>query len=190
MRACRKFSAGLHDNRAILSGGPEQTPEEGMRVMRWKGRRGSSNIDDRRSRGRGGGSRRRVRTGGGLGLTGILVVVGIAWLTGVNPLTLLAQLDGGQGGFEQPAYQDGQARSAADDETAEFVSVILADTENTWGDIFREGGSTIRSRRWFCSPARCRLPAALQVPPQARFIVGPTASSISIFPSTSSSPPS
>ncbi|WP_422378790.1 KPN_02809 family neutral zinc metallopeptidase [Roseibium sp.] len=110
--------------------------------MRWKGRRGSSNIDDRRSRGRGGGSRRRVRTGGGLGLTGILVVVGIAWLTGVNPLTLLAQLDGGQGGFETSSYQDGQSRSTADDETAEFVSVILADTENTWGDIFREGGGT------------------------------------------------
>lgn len=109
--------------------------------MRWKGRRGSSNIDDRRSRG--GGMRvprgRRVRAGGGLGLTGILVVVGIAWLTGVNPLTLLAQLDGGSG--YQPAPSQGQRQtSAADTETAQFVSVILADTESTWGEIFRNGG--------------------------------------------------
>lgn len=111
--------------------------------MRWKGRRGSSNIDDRRSRSA--GMRvprgRRVRTGGGLGLTGILVVVGIAWLTGVNPLTLLGQLDGG-GGY-QPAPPQGQRQtSAADNETAQFVSVILADTENTWGEIFREGGGS------------------------------------------------
>lgn len=111
--------------------------------MRWKGRRGSSNIDDRRSRR--GGMRmprgRRVRAGGGLGLTGILVVVGIAWFTGINPLTLLAQLDGGSG------YQDTSPRSerpltAADDETARFVSVVLADTENTWGDIFAKGGGS------------------------------------------------
>lgn len=110
--------------------------------MRWKGRRGSSNIDDRRSRRRAGGSRRRVRTGRGLGLTGILVVVGIAWLTGINPLTLLSELEGGQSGFQTPSYQEGSTGNAADDETAQFVSVILADTENTWGNIFREGGGT------------------------------------------------
>jgi len=107
--------------------------------MRWKGRRGSSNIDDRRSRRT--PRSRRVRTGGGLGLTGILVIVGIAWLTGVNPLTLLAQLDGA-GSYRQAPSGNGQALSAADDETAQFVSVILADTENTWGEIFRNGGGT------------------------------------------------
>jgi len=111
--------------------------------MRWKGRRGSSNIDDRRSRRA--GMRvprgRRMRAGGGLGLTGILVVVGIAWLTGVNPLTLLAQLDGG-GGYQSAPAGSGRPLSAADDETAQFVSVVLADTENTWGEIFRNGGGT------------------------------------------------
>ncbi|MHA7775737.1 KPN_02809 family neutral zinc metallopeptidase [Roseibium sp. M-1] len=111
--------------------------------MRWKGRRGSSNIDDRRMAG---GPRlrmpsgRRARRGGGLGLTGILIVLGIAWLTGVNPLTLLGQLDGGDG-YDSPSTQTQAPRSAADQETAEFVSVILADTENTWGGIFENGGS-------------------------------------------------
>jgi len=111
--------------------------------MRWKGRRGSSNVEDRRSMGgrprmRVGG--RRVR-GGGLGLTGLLIIVGIAWLTGINPLTLLGQLDGG-GGYDTQSYQTQAPRSAADQETAQFVSVVLADTENTWGQIFENGGAT------------------------------------------------
>lgn len=110
--------------------------------MRWKGRRGSSNIDDRRST-RGVmrmPAGRRVRTGGGLGLTGILVVLGIAWLTGINPLTLLGQLDGG--GFETAPSGHQVPQGSANDETARFVSVILADTEDTWGGIFRDGGGT------------------------------------------------
>lgn len=113
--------------------------------MRWKSRRGSSNIDDRR--GRSGRRRarstggRRMRTGGGLGVTGILVVVGIAWLMGVNPLTLLSLLDGG-GRFETPSYQSQAPSRPVDGETAQFVSVVLADTEETWGRIFEgHGGS-------------------------------------------------
>lgn len=110
--------------------------------MRWKGRRGSSNIDDRRSRG---GqlpvpSGRGVRAGGGLGLVGILVVVGVAWLTGVNPLTLLGELEGG--GYQSALSGSRVPQSTANDETTRFVSVILADTENTWGEIFRQGGGT------------------------------------------------
>jgi len=108
--------------------------------MRWKGRRGSSNIDDRRARSGGRRSGRRVRAGGGLGLTGILVVVGIAWLTGVNPLTLLGQLD--SGGNQSTPSQGQLPQGTVDGETAQFVSVILADTESTWGQIFRDGGST------------------------------------------------
>ncbi len=81
---------------------------------------------------------RRVRAGGGLGLTGFLIVVGISWMLGINPLTLLGQLNGG--GNDAPSYQSQGPRSAADDETAQFVSVILADTENTWGQILESHG--------------------------------------------------
>lgn len=106
--------------------------------MRWKGRRGSSNIDDRRgSRSSGRRMRlptgRRAMTGGGLGLTGIAVVLVISWLTGVNPLTLLGSIDGGGGSssFQAPVPAD----NAQNDEQAEFVSVILADTESTWNQL-------------------------------------------------------
>jgi len=85
-------------------------------------------------------SGRRVRAGGGLGLTGILVVVGIAWLMGVNPLTLLGQLEGG-GSYDAPSYQSQAPRSAANDEMAQFVSVVLADTETTWGEILAQHGA-------------------------------------------------
>ncbi|KZM51108.1 neutral zinc metallopeptidase [Labrenzia sp. OB1] len=109
--------------------------------MRWKGRRGSSNIDDRRGPGRRMRipSGRRARAGGGLGLTGIVVVAGIAWFLGINPLTLLEQLDGG--GFDTTQSQTQAPRSAADDETAQFVSVVLADTENTWGQLLDRHGA-------------------------------------------------
>ncbi len=111
--------------------------------MRWKGRRGSQNIEDRRGMSAGPRMRipagRRVRRGGGLGLTGILIVVGIAWLTGINPLTLLGQLEGG-GGFEQQGTQVPSPRGAANDETAQFVSVVLADTETTWDKVLGQHG--------------------------------------------------
>lgn len=110
--------------------------------MRWKGRRGSSNIDDRRGR----SSRRRLRvpgsrrarTGGGIGLTGLIIVAGVAWLMGINPLTVLSQLDGS--GSYVPDIQSQAPQPAANDETAEFVSVILADTEDTWSSIFSDLG--------------------------------------------------
>lgn len=110
--------------------------------MRWRGRRGSSNIDDRR--GRGGGFRLPVgrgtrRAGGGIGITGLLIVLGIAWLTGVNPLTVLEQMSGGGGSV--PSYTDGGGRASGSDETADFVSVVLADTENTWSHLFRQAGA-------------------------------------------------
>ncbi|PVB62102.1 neutral zinc metallopeptidase [Labrenzia sp. 011] len=109
--------------------------------MRWKGRRGSSNIEDRRSAGprMRMPSGRRARTGGGLGLTGIVVVAGIAWFLGINPLTLLGQLEGG--GYDVPSGRSQAPRSAADDETAQFVSVVLADTENTWGQLLDRHGT-------------------------------------------------
>ncbi|WP_417687453.1 neutral zinc metallopeptidase [Roseibium sp.] len=110
--------------------------------MRWKGRQGSSNVDDRRSRQVSGRSMRlpvgrKTRAGGGLGLVGVVVVLGISWLTGINPMALLGALEGGAGG---PVYETSAPvrTSAKDDELAQFVSVILADTENTWTQLLRD----------------------------------------------------
>ncbi|SHM96157.1 KPN_02809 family neutral zinc metallopeptidase [Roseibium suaedae] len=106
--------------------------------MRWRGRRTSDNIEDRRSAGytRGGGG---VRVGGGLGLTGVLVVLAISWFTGIDPMTLLQGLDGSSGGGN---YQTSEpaSRGTPDDPQAQFVSVILADTEDTWSHILGQYG--------------------------------------------------
>lgn len=129
--------------------------------MLWKGRRQSSNIEDRRGMGgggmrfpgglgggMGGGMRRR---GGGIGLFGILILLGIAWFLGINPLTLLS---GGMdtGGYssypEQQSSLDGGGFSdPASEEMKEFVSVVLADTEDTWKALLPQIGATYRDPR-------------------------------------------
>ncbi len=97
--------------------------------MRWQKGRRSQNVEDRR--GRGGG--RRAIAGGGLGMVAIAVV---AMLFGVDPSALL-QLGGGPtgGGTQQSAPSNPEQ-----DKLADFVSVVLADTEDTWNPIFRSLG--------------------------------------------------
>ena len=95
--------------------------------MRWKGRRGSENVEDRRSMGT------PVMAGGGI--LGLIVVV-IVMLMGGDPRPLLQQMQN-----NQPAQQAGQGDvDPAQDELAEFVSVVLADTEDVWTDLFRRSG--------------------------------------------------
>ena len=91
--------------------------------MRWQGRRGSSNIRDRR---RVGG-----RAAGGVGGIGLLIIVLVGWFLGVDLTPLLTQGGG--------AVVDGGQRelTAADEQAAQFVSVTLADTEEVWDGVFR-----------------------------------------------------
>jgi uncharacterized protein len=112
--------------------------------MLWRGGRRSSNIEDRRGFGGGGFGGGGRMVGGGLGVI-VIVVVGL--LFGVDPMTLLSQLEGGggsMGGYEQPAGTQGVPEK---DERAQFVSAVLADTEDTWGAIFREKGGTYQEPR-------------------------------------------
>ena len=129
--------------------------------MQWRGRRQSDNIEDRRGGGGffpgGGGGRMpigfptggRARAGGGLGIGAILVLLVIAWVTGINPLELLSGTGGGgpvilgndgTGAAVPPATKG----APASDEEAQFVSVVLGDTEDTWKQIFTEGGRSYR----------------------------------------------
>ncbi len=130
--------------------------------MRWKGRRQSSNVDDRRGRGRQTGFRlpqRRASTGrrmrlptggrgrkaGGGGIVAILVIVGVAWLVfGINPMTLLGGLAGQGGGVTTQQYDNGPSRPApstqAQTEMKQFISTVLAETEDTWNAIFSNSG--------------------------------------------------
>ncbi len=98
--------------------------------MRWEGGRRSTNIEDRRGLGMG------TIGGGGIGM--LLIVLTVSCLTGTNPLALLQMA-------EQAAPQQTQevpTGAPTNDPAAEFVSVVLGDTEETWNRIFQSAGRT------------------------------------------------
>ena len=98
--------------------------------MLWENGRRSENVEDRRGIGVGG-----IASGG----VGVVVIALIAMFFGVDPRVILQEA--GQG----PAPSGQQQAVPVDpvqDKLKEFVSVVLADTEDTWGEIFQRGGST------------------------------------------------
>lgn len=109
--------------------------------MRWRGRRQSGNIDDRRRFGGGG----RLALGGGAG--GIILVI-LVVLLGGDPGAILQLLGGGDGGVLVPGgstYVSPYGEpSAGDDALADFVAVVLADTEDVWNQLFLDMGRTYR----------------------------------------------
>ena len=94
--------------------------------MRWQMGRRSDNIEDRRGMPVG----RGAAVGGGIGT---LVLVLLAIYFGVDPSVILQGTD--PGSMPAPSVQQ---RSAGDDQLRDFVSVILADTEDTWGELFHQ----------------------------------------------------
>ena len=104
--------------------------------MRWEGNRESDNVEDRRDDSGGGGF---SIGGGSIGLGSIAIAVVASLLFGVNPLSVLSMLSGG--GHMAPVQQQAPAhRPPADDHMAKFVATVLADTEDTWTELFREQG--------------------------------------------------
>ncbi len=101
--------------------------------MRWLGRRESSNVEDQR------GSRAGLAVGGGIGTVVLLVV---ALLFGADPRVVLDRLQGGGG---QPGTQTQRPVNPEEEELVKFVRVVLADTEDTWRDIFRQQGQEYRA---------------------------------------------
>jgi hypothetical protein len=89
--------------------------------MKWKGRTRSTNVQDRRGMG---------GVAGGLGGIGIIIVI-IYTLLGGNPGDIMQNIDGGQTNAPYVATQE-------EEELAAFVSVVLADTEVIWSEIFAE----------------------------------------------------
>jgi len=101
--------------------------------MRWIGRRQSTNVDDQRgSGGGGGGLPGGLFTKGGLGM--IVIVLIISWLTGANPLTLLQQTSPSAGTSTELSV----APSEEENEKAQFVRVVLADTEDVWHQLMTD----------------------------------------------------
>jgi predicted metalloprotease len=97
--------------------------------MDWEGGRRSENVEDRRGIGVGG------IAGGGIG---VVVIAVIAMFLGVDPRVVLQEMGQGQA----PTVQEHAVPvDPAQDRLKDFVSVVLADTEDTWGEIFSRGGS-------------------------------------------------
>jgi predicted metalloprotease len=125
--------------------------------MRWKGREGSSNVEDRRGQGGGLGGGLgggfpggRIRLPGGLGGGGgmrraggpgigmIVIIFIVLWFLGINPMDML-------GGGQTSSFQEDRpagTQTVADDEMSQFVSVVLKETETTWTDVFQASGET------------------------------------------------
>ncbi|MEG2048785.1 MAG: neutral zinc metallopeptidase [Comamonas sp.] len=103
--------------------------------MKWEGNRESDNVEDRRS----GGGGSPVFGGRNIGIGTIVVALVGGWVLGINPLTILGVLSGGGGSVVQ--QQSPAQAPPANDTMARFVSTVLADTEDVWTDLFRQGGS-------------------------------------------------
>ena len=98
--------------------------------MRWRGRQGSSNVDDRRGISGGG-----IAIGGGI--IGVIALV-VNFLLGGDSAQLPLPNQNQPLSAEQQAMQDSQAQ---------FVSVVLKETENVWNDIFSQMGSDYEEPR-------------------------------------------
>lgn len=94
--------------------------------MKWEGRRGSGNIEDRRGMGMGVG----LPLGGGIG--GVVLLLIISVLTGTNPLDYV--------GSPNAPSSTGMSGVPDNDPQAQFIAVVLADTEETWSEIFQQAG--------------------------------------------------
>jgi predicted metalloprotease len=144
-------------------------------MVQWRGRRESDNVEDRRGEagsggfpfpfpgGQGGGRGMPFpmpggRRGGGIGIVGLLIMLGIALLLGINPLDIL--VGGNQfpmpkvdtEGRELPKFDvpnwpgadqvdrrpdSGHPQISPSDDEASFVKVMLADNEDVWSALFK-----------------------------------------------------
>jgi uncharacterized protein len=98
--------------------------------MRWEGREQSANVEDRRGMAMNAGG---MIAGGGIGA---LLLILIMTFLGANPAKLIEEV-----GQQQPQNKQQTSINPADDRDAplkEFVSVVMRDTEDVWGKLFRE----------------------------------------------------
>ena len=104
--------------------------------MDFRNGRESNNVEDRR--GQGG---RGLRGGGKIGI-GTIVLALVAMYFGIDPSVVLNTA------MTDPApVESTQQRPEAENAQARFVSMVLADTEDTWRVIFQQGGATYREPR-------------------------------------------
>ncbi len=101
--------------------------------MRWKQGRRSTNVEDARGR--------RVSRGASFGCGTVVLALLASMILGVDPTQLLQMFGGASGSVQQQAPPP---TGGPDDEVADFVSVVLGDTEDVWGQLFSQAGSQYR----------------------------------------------
>ena len=111
--------------------------------MKWEGNRQSDNVEDRRS----GGGGMPVFGGRSIGIGTVVVALLGGWIFGINPLTIIGALSGGDMAQVQQQQQGPAQRPPADDTMARFVSTVLADTEDVWAGVFSQGGARYQEPR-------------------------------------------
>ena len=113
--------------------------------MRWRDMRGSGNIEDRE----GAGPARGLGGGAKIGGAGLLAVIVVSLLLGLNPMEVLTGLEG-QAPPSAPAPAppgSTPGATAPTDETKEFVARVLGDTEDTWRSLFQRLGGEYQPPR-------------------------------------------
>src|SRR6187551_1034596 len=99
--------------------------------MRWQGRAGSGNIEDRR------GMRMALPVGGGIG--GLVLLLLFSALTGTIPAYLINSQPG------TASDEVGTTGLRSEDPESKFISVVLASTEQVWGTLFAAQGATYQA---------------------------------------------
>jgi predicted metalloprotease len=102
--------------------------------MRWQDAERSTNVDDVRGQGVGGG-RMPIRLGGmgGLSLGGLVAIMAVTYLLGGDPLAVLTG-----GAPTETAAPEAVPGQAIDDEGSQFAKAVLKSTETVWASVFRD----------------------------------------------------
>ena len=104
--------------------------------MRLDDERESDNVEDVRGSFSG--------RGAGIGCGGVLIALLIAYLTGQDPGQILQLVSGIQEATQEQAPATRSAGGPPSDALGKFASVVLASTEDAWGDIFAKAGQSYR----------------------------------------------
>ncbi len=104
--------------------------------MQWRNRRQSQNVEDQRGMGR------ALPVGGGIGTIVLALVV---YFMGGDPRVVLDQNPGGLSPSTSMSREANPQANGQPDEAKQFVSVVLADTEDVWSELFRQRGARYRN---------------------------------------------
>ncbi|MCB1231855.1 MAG: neutral zinc metallopeptidase [Verrucomicrobiae bacterium] len=129
--------------------------------MRWKGRRQSSNVEDRRGQGGGGMMMRTggrpVALGGGCGT--LVIILLLAYFFNVDPMQLLETASQ----MEPPVAESGSPAQSTNpnDEIGAFVRTLKGDAEEVWSSIFAESGRRYEPARLVLYSGYTRMPGGV-----------------------------